>query len=128
MDDLTPEEKAHLRQHADAKFAELNASIGHADGSVEIKVEFPTAAEFAMAARHVLWHLDGDREVGEEPGNFIRLLIEAMCHADRMNLSRLAAGFPAYATAVAAYKHGNEIVPGSGAGGVEALRTMARMI
>ncbi len=126
MSDITPEEQEKLRKYTDARFAQLNAAVGHPDGKLDVEIDFPTAAEFAMAARHVLWRLDGDRELGLEPGGFITLLIDAMCHADFPNLQRLALAFPAYATAVSAYKG---LIPDDSADeGIAAIRTMATMI
>lgn len=114
------EARERARKHADEIFHSLHKASGRGDGSVSIKVQFPTAAEFAMASRHVLWVLDGDHELGEEPGHFITTLIQAICHADGPNTARLTYGFPAYTTAVTAYRTEEE--------GLHALRTMARLI
>lgn len=58
------------------------------------------------AAQHVLAVLD--TALYPSPSGFITSLITTACIADLHNLDRLAAGFPAYAAAVYAYKQLNE--------------------
>ena len=50
------------------------------------------------AALHVLWHYGDPR--GEEPGGFVRKLLEAWASADRENYLRLYEAFPAYGEAL----------------------------
>lgn len=84
---------------------------------VNLNVTFPTFAEIEEACRHVLFVLDGDHELGQQPGGFTTSLIELVCHADPDNLSKLSLGFPAIATAVDMYKNKP--------GGVDILRRLA---
>lgn len=37
---------------------------------------------------------------GYRPGDFVRVLLDAMVHADPQNLAKLALGYPGYASAV----------------------------
>ena len=85
--------------------------------SVNLNINLPTLEEVHHGAANVLFQLDGDHEVGIEPGGFTSRIIEACCHADEMNLSRLALGFPHIANAVHIYKNVT--------GGVELLRRLA---
>ena len=57
-----------------------------------------------VEAKHVLWYF-GDRNLGEEPGGFVRRLIDAIAHADQGNREQLAAAFPGYVAAVQASQH-----------------------
>jgi len=84
---------------------------------VNLNITMPTREDITLACRHVLYHLDGDREVGQEPGGFTARIIEAACHADDENLGRLALGFPGIVTAVDMYKNKP--------GGVDAIRRLA---
>lgn len=52
-----------------------------------------------QVAKHVLWFF-GDDLLGEEPGGFMRRLIDTIAHADTDNRKRLAEGFPQYVLAV----------------------------
>lgn len=85
-----------------------------------IQVEFyePTEESACQAARHVLYVLEGDREVGQDPGGYMTKLIEAMCHADKDNRARLTLVYGALMTSVHIYKN----IPG----GVEILRRLAK--
>lgn len=84
---------------------------------VSINIKFPTKSEVREAAKAVLFLLDGDTELGAQPGGFTSSLIQLACHADQDNLAKLSLGFGAIVTAVDMYK--NE------AGGVETLRHLA---
>lgn len=84
---------------------------------VNINITFPTAEEIRREAQHVLYLLDGDREVGQEPGGFTEMIIRAACHADEENLAKLSLGFGAIVTAVDMYK--NKL------GGIDTLRRLA---
>jgi len=92
--------------------------FGQFDGAlVNVNVTLPSMEEVAQACRHVLYHLDGDHELGLQPGRFTTLIIEAACQADEMNLAQLALGFPALTTAVSMYKN----TPG----GIDTIRRLA---
>lgn len=88
------------------------------DGAVvNVNIKMPTRTDITDAAQWVLYLLDGDHEVGKEPGGFYTDLIRAACHADHENLALLALGFGAVVTAVDMYKNQE--------GGVETLRRLA---
>lgn len=64
-----------------------------------------------LAAEYVLYVAEGPGPNLRQPGNFARLVVEAMFRADSQNLYRLGRGFPALKDAVWAYKnapHGRE--------------------
>jgi hypothetical protein len=84
---------------------------------VNINITMPTREEITLACRHVLYHLDGDREIGQEPGGFTIRIIEAACHADEENMAKLALGFSALVTTVDMYKNKP--------GGVDVIRRLA---
>lgn len=68
------------------------------------EVVIPTAREFVTAAKHILWVVEGDRTLGEEPGSFIASLIDTMMRADEFHRGRLARVYPHYAAHVHMYK------------------------
>lgn len=84
---------------------------------VSIPLVIPTEEDFSLACRHVLFHFEGDRELGLQAGGFITSLMDVMAHADDDNLAKLSLGFPALAVCVGVYKNQPN--------GVEKLRAMA---
>lgn len=84
---------------------------------VNLNITMPTMEDVRLACRHVLYVLDDDHVVGQEPGGFVTRIIEAATHADRDNMAKLALGFPAIITAVDMYKNKP--------GGVDVLRRLA---
>lgn len=85
--------------------------------TVMVPLKLPDQSDVREAAQWVLFVLDGDHEVGKEPGGFFTDLIRTACHADPENTAKLALGFPALITAVDIYKNKPD--------GVETLRRLA---
>jgi hypothetical protein len=75
------------------------------DEPVHIGEILAVAALSGQSARHVLAVLDGHR-AGEEPGSFVRALIEAIVRADGENKAKLRLGFPGLVAAVELYQTG----------------------
>lgn len=97
----------HIRDLADVmqEFNALVVASPSEDRTVWFPVRMPDESDLSLAARHVLYHLEGDHEDGLEPGGFIASLIECMLRADPGNFTLLSQAFPAYTTVVSLYKN-----------------------
>lgn len=74
------------------------------DGVIAWTPHHVNVEKLKLACKHVLWVLDGDHELGQEPGGFTRDLILLMCHADDDNKRRLAFVYGELMSVVDAYK------------------------
>ena len=88
------------------------------DGMGVIKVTIPSMETFRKEACHVLFVLDGDQELGIQPGSFTEGLIRLMAIADADNRQRLGIMYPAISANIEMYKTRDD--------GVELLRAAAR--
>lgn len=88
----------------------LDAAISKMQEELRLKTSVETI-------RSVLWYF-GDRELGQEPGGFVSRLLDAMAHADGLNLVKLANEYQELAFCVEQAKNTDD--------GMEWMRSVVR--